>query len=128
MRKEGPMTIKMPDETPEQAAERRLREEYPGIYFNHVVTRKCEDDWNVEFFEKDSITVFVQNIKPKIVQEIESVYRRATAKYKRQELNKGTTNASEVARGLASNDVWKTAHAYDISREEIQEILKYLSK
>ena len=44
---EGPAVDKMPDETAEQAARRRLGKEYPGRYFNHVETRECSGGWEV---------------------------------------------------------------------------------
>ena len=58
---EGPAITKRPDETPVEAARRRLEMEYPNEHFNKVEVREYSKGWGVEFWERGGITVFVED-------------------------------------------------------------------
>lgn len=61
---EGPEILKKPDETPVEAARRRLAMNYPGVYFNlleespYCPQRK---GWTIEFYEGQTVFVCLED-------------------------------------------------------------------
>ena len=55
---EGPMVEKRPDETPIEAARRRLNIDHPGVWFNLLeVWPLSPKSWDIEFWEGHTVYV-----------------------------------------------------------------------